>query len=102
MKFFSTKARGWPKNYSTGKLIQNVRGNTVKWTYTNKAIDEEQVLQKTERGEMKMISCFFLVEDDEFRKIKSGLIQERSPLENRDPRLKRISRYKAVYKDYPT
>ncbi len=41
---------------------------------------------KIENGEISLTNCFFTVESDEFRKIRPGLIQERSPTEIRDPR----------------
>lgn len=83
LKFFITKARGWPQNSSTLELIKSARSNKIKWTYTNKNFEEEEILRKTEKGEIKLHKCFFSVEEDLYRKIRSGL----SPMEKRDPRL---------------
>ena len=91
LKFFTTVANGWPTNFSTADLIKGIKNKKLKWTYTNKTFDEEQILRKTERGDIKLSNCFFTVEPDEFRKIRAGLIQVRSPVEQRDPRLKRTN-----------
>ncbi len=37
---------------------------------------------------IKLKDCWYSVEKDEFRKIRSGLLVERSPMDKRDPRLK--------------
>ncbi len=91
LKFFTTKAIGWPHNFSTEELIQEVRSKKLKWTYTNKKYNEEQILRKTEKGEINLSGCSFSVETDEFRKIRPGLIQEHSPMEQRDPRLRKTT-----------
>ena len=89
LKFYTTKTKGWPQNFSTVELVKGIKSKQQKWTYTNTKYDEEQILHKTEKGEIILTNCFFAVEEDEFRKIKNGLIQERSPVEQRDLRYKR-------------
>ncbi len=87
LEFFTTKEKGWPANFSTEELVKGIQHNKYKFKYTCDKLSEEQVLRKTGRGEINLSNCWYSVEDDEFRKIRSGLIQERSPVPNRDPRL---------------
>ena len=84
--FFATSEEGWPQNFfTTDDLIKGVRSNKYKWKYSNNKLSEEQVLRKVQGGEIKLNKCWFAIATDEFRKIRSGLEQERSPLESRDP-----------------
>ena len=41
-----------------------------------------------EKEELKLKQCWNTVEADIFRKIRSGIIQERTPPPQRDPRLR--------------
>ena len=89
LEFFTTKDKGWPTTFSTDELIKGIQSKMYKWKYTNKKYTEDQVLRKTKKGGINLSNCFFAVEEDEFRNIRSGLNQERSPMELRDPRLEK-------------
>ena len=86
LEFFTTKDKGWPTNFNTDDLIKGIQSKMYKWKYTNKKYTEDQILRKTKKGGINLNNSFFAVEEDEFRKIRSGLNQERSPMELRDPR----------------
>ena len=86
LHFFTSTGNDWPPKIPTAELLKGIKSKKYKWTYTNKKYDEEQILRKIENGEISLTYCFFTVESDEFRKIRPGLIQERSPAESRDPR----------------
>ncbi len=89
LEFYTSKDNGRPENFSTEELVKGIFSN--KYKFTNKRFTEEQVLKKTQRGEINISDSFFALEIDEYRKIRSGLVQERSPIENRDPRLRKAS-----------
>ncbi len=91
LKCFTSKNNGWPKNFTTEDLVKLVRNNKTKWQYTNNKYSKEQILKKTQKGEINLSKCCYAVEPDEYRKIRSGLNQERSPLEHRDPRQRKFS-----------
>ena len=86
LHFFTTTEKEWPPKIPTGELLQGIKNKKYKWTYTNKKYEEEQILHKIEHGEISLTHCFFTVRPDEFRKIRPGLIQERSPVETHDQR----------------
>ena len=39
------------------------------------------------KGELYVGDCFYTIDDTEFRKVRPGLNQDRSPIQCRDPRL---------------
>ncbi len=88
LEFYTTKERKWPDHLSIDDLIAGIQRNIYKWTYNDNRYTEEEILRKTSKGEINCDNarCWFSVENDEFRRIRSGLIKERSPIEDRDPR----------------
>ena len=82
--FFTTTEKVWPPKIPTEELLKGIKNQKYKWVYSNTEYDEQQILHKIEHGEISPTQCFFTVGPDEFRKIRSGLIQERSPAETRD------------------
>ncbi len=70
-------------------LVTGLRKNTYKYTYDNKNYNEEEVLQMILTGNVKLRNCWNTVENDQFRKIRPGQLQERSPIEQRDPRIRK-------------
>ncbi len=87
LEFYTIREKGWPKNCTTEDIVKGIQNNKFKFRYTDNKFSEEQILRKTRKGEIKLSNCWFSVEADEYRKIRSGLYQERSPVESRDPRL---------------
>jgi len=93
LQLYTIKERGWPKNnFSTEDLLNCIQHNTYKWTYININYTEDQVLQLIKKGSIKLKDCWNTIDKDAFRKIRSGLIQDRSPLVQRDLRLRKQSR----------
>ncbi len=91
LEFYTSKETGWSENFSTEELVKGIYSNKYEYKFTNKRFTEEQVLKKTQRGEINISDSFSALENYEYRKIRSGLVQERSPIENRDPRLRKAS-----------
>ncbi len=92
LQFYTTEEKGWPqKNFTIETLITGIQNNKFKFTYTDNKFTEEQVLNMIKGGEFLLRECWNQVEKDTFRKIRSGIIQERSPINERDPRHRRTS-----------
>ena len=89
LQFYTIKSKVWPNNFSTEELVKGIQNKTDKYTYTNKDYSEDQILKSVKDGSIKLKNCWFSVEHDEFRRIRSGPAEERSPLDSRDPRLKK-------------
>ncbi len=90
LNLYTPQERGWPeKEFTVESLVTGLRKNTYKYTYDNKNYNEEEVLQMILTGNIKLRNCWHTVENDQFRKIRSGQLQERSPIEQRDPRIRK-------------
>ncbi len=88
LELFTSKERGWPKNISNTDLINGLQQKIYKGKYTDTTYSEEQITRKIRRNEINLhkSNCWITVESDTFRKIRSGLNTERSPITSRDPR----------------
>ena len=38
LEFFTTVEKGWPQNFSTGKLVEGIEARKFKWKFTNNKI----------------------------------------------------------------
>ena len=93
LHIYTTKEQGWPKaNFTVEKLVQSLRNNKFKFTYDDYSLDDERLftLMLTNKLIYKD-ECWQRIEKDEFRKLRSGLNKERSPIANRDPRVHKPS-----------
>ena len=91
LKLYTTKERGWPQNFGYNDLKEGLQNNSYKWTYEDINYSEEQVLYAVVEGNIKLKECWHVVDNDIFRKIRPRCIVERSPLQDRDPRLRKTS-----------
>lgn len=92
LQFFTTEEKGWPqRNFSLDDLIKGIYQSKYKYTYADIRYTEEDVLDFIKNGEIKLSKCWNSVGKDTYRKIRNGLLQERSPLEERDSRHRRIT-----------
>ncbi len=92
LQVFTPESRGWPrKNFTLEELVRGFNNQTYKYTYTDSKYTEEQVMDMIRNGDITMHTCWNIVGSDAFRKIRSGLEKERSPLNDRDPRARKYS-----------
>ena len=87
LEIYTTKEQGWPTNFNTEDLAKALQNNKYKWQYKDDSYSEDYIIRKLSRGEIILKKCFYLADNDEYRKIRSCLIQDRSPAENSDQRL---------------
>lgn len=86
IEIYTHTEQGWPVNFTTEELVKGIENKRYKWKYNNASLSEDQILRKISKGEIKLHKCFYAVDKAEFRKTRSGLIQDRSPADARDPR----------------
>lgn len=80
LKIFTTKSKGWAeKPLRKNTLLKGIEDKIIKWTYTDPTIKEKDIMERFVFGQIDLSDCFHLVDEDVFRKIKTGLIEERSP-----------------------
>lgn len=90
LTIYTPKERGWPQErFTFEELINGINSNKYKYIYTDSRYTEEEVLNMIKHDRIMLKHCWTIAENDNFRKIRSGLLEERSPLTNRDPRTKK-------------
>ncbi len=82
--------RGWPKgNFTTTDLLEGIDSRKYKFTFTSKESSDKEVLDMIRSGRIILKGCWRTVDKGQFRKIRPGLVIERSPIEVRDPRIRK-------------
>ena len=80
LQIITAKSMGWPEiPLKKQSLVGGIEDKTIKWTYTDPTYTEKDIEEKIVFGTVDLTDCFYLMDDDLFRKVKTGLIQERSP-----------------------
>lgn len=80
LKIYTTRNKGWVEvPLRKNSLLKGIEDKIIKWTYTEPKIKEKEIMEKFVFGQIDLTDCFFLTEEDTFRKIKTGLLEERSP-----------------------
>ena len=93
LQLFTTKERGWPqgKTFGYDNLKKCLEDHTYKWTYEDSTYPEEKIYDAIVDESIRLKDCWYAVDKHVFRKIRSGCIIERSPRQDRDPRLRKHS-----------
>lgn len=93
LKIYSASSRGWPEGKITKEnLIKGIDENIYKWTFTNKALKDDDVLGKIIFNQIETEDCYVTLEDGIFNKLTSGLTDEDSPIKQKCKRHRTSSR----------
>lgn len=94
LKIFTSRTTGWPKTTITPKHItEGIRKGTYKYTYTYPNIDENEMLKLLTKSCININrECFLTLDDGMFRKVRSGLIEDRTPPPRLPGERRRISK----------
>lgn len=80
LTIYTSKSKGWPEfPMRKQALLKGMDDKVIKWTYNDPNIREKEIMEKIVFGQIDLSDCFQIIEDDMFRKTKSGLLEERSP-----------------------
>ena len=93
LKLFTTEEKGWPQKTHFGykDLKDGLVNKTYKWTFDDTNYSEEEVFEAIVEGNIRLIDCWHAIDKGIFRKLRSGCTKERSPLQQRDPRMRKLS-----------
>ncbi len=92
---YTSQERGWPKEtFTTGDLIRSLESRKYKWTYTDSKMTEEEVIRLIKNSDIELRGCWNVIEAGPFRKLRSGLVEERSPMKRREQRHRKLSHTK--------
>ena len=92
LEIITMKSVGWPtRTFSREMLVAGLKKGTYKFRYTNKAYTEDQIFNFIKNDEVDPRNCWKTAEDSLFKKIRAGLIEERSPPQDDRQRSKKFS-----------
>ena len=92
LNIVTSESEGWPKTTLTAKHItKGLLQCKYKWIYTNNKYSEGELLRLLNNNEINLNNCFRTVEDQIFRKIRNGFIQEKTPPAGKD-RIRKLSK----------
>lgn len=86
---YTSESVGWPKEkQSSNRLARKMEENKYKWTYADKLLEENEIINLVRNNHLNTDNCFMIVQDAIFNKIRTGLIEDRSPQQRTDNRRK--------------
>ena len=92
LNFYTIKEKGWPQGTFTREdLLRGINKGQFKWTCSNNETNEREIIQLIKENKIVLNKCWNTVDKDVFRKIRCGIVMERSPLQEREPRQRRLS-----------
>lgn len=99
---YTPRSTGWPKEPLTrSRLIKGIEDKKYMWSYTDTVTDDNKILGLINNNAINLENCFDISEAGNFRKLRTGLIQERFPLQ-RTERLRKTSNKTQLETTLPT
>lgn len=83
LKVITTTKHGIPTSRPTGgTIVKNCEGGIYKWTYQEKSLSEDYVWSLITTDKLKITAKDFkIVDPSEYRRVRSGKQDDRSPLQ---------------------
>lgn len=79
LNIITSKTQGWKKGLTNKSLAEAIKGNKIKFTFTDNMFDEEEVIGLIEENLIQLKDCYSTVDDSIFRKLRSGISNIHSP-----------------------
>lgn len=95
LMIYTKQAVGWPKkdDFSKQVLLQGIKDRKYKYTYTNKDLKDEDIINMIQNKILDVTKyCFAQVDNSTYSKIRSGLTEERTPPPSKEARIRKDSR----------
>ena len=84
IEIITKSSSGWPsETIGVRYIFKAIESGKFKWTYSNSAFSEENIMNYLKSNEINLKDCFRMVDDQVFRKIRNGLTKQRTPPDNR-------------------
>ncbi|ORD93408.1 hypothetical protein ECANGB1_2305 [Enterospora canceri] len=84
LQIITRKSEGWPKHELNVQHIKfGIDTGLYKWRYTCAAYEEQELYIYITNNEVDLVNCFCITDDSQFKKIRNGLVQERTPPPNK-------------------
>ena len=81
LQIITKSSTGWPQNESLSlrRLKEGLEKGTYKWTYSNNSYPEAELYQNIINNEVNFESCWCVIDDYRFNKIRNGPNLEKTP-----------------------
>lgn len=80
LKIYTPESSGWPDNMTSTELTTKMNNSVLKYTFSDHTIDDSELFTLIESNKIKMDnSCWHMVDDSIFKKIRSGYLAEKTP-----------------------
>lgn len=80
LTIYSSQSTGFPTEpISDQHLSKGIQERKYKYTYRDDNVNDEDILRMIEGNTIDLTQCFAIEEDSVFKRIRSGLTEERSP-----------------------
>lgn len=79
LNIITKKSIGWPSNINLANITEGINTGKYKWTYEDEGYDEDEILRGLKNDEIEFKGCWKTMEDTQFKKVRNGLITERTP-----------------------
>lgn len=76
IQLISKKSKGWPPNLSLEEIVTGLENQTYKCTHTKEDIPDEMVYKMIANNEIRLKSCWSVIEDSSFSTVKNGLVED--------------------------
>lgn len=94
LTIYTPDDKGWPQGLFThSELINGITRGRYTYTHTNKSITEDLLLSLLKNNKIILKDYWQMVDKDQFRRIRQGLVEERSPAGNRGSHIKKKPSY---------
>ena len=80
VQIITKRSVGWPKGeLKIRNIIDGIESGKYKWRYTSTAYEEEEIYNYMRNNDIDLSNCFCNIDDTQFRKIRNGLLIEKTP-----------------------
>ena len=86
LEIYTPEDKGWPENFTHQDLVNGLHNNRFKYTYKDERYKENEIIEMIAKGKIDLHHCWNIIGRDMFRKIRTGIDKERSPIETRQTR----------------
>ena len=94
LQLFTTIEKGWLRtNFTAKDLVNDLQASKIKFTYEDNLLDDEEIYKTILTNRVILKGCWNKIEKEEFRKLRSGLVKDRSPLKRRNLRARSFTHY---------
>lgn len=86
LTIITSEAQGWKKGLTNVALAEAIRENKIKYSYSDKMFEDEEIIGLIEKNLIELKDCFTTLDNVIFKKLRSGISKVHSPPSQKDRR----------------